>query len=118
MKKLLALVPSTSVSGRTVLKDIEKYYEDKVCQNVPVTHVLAQGDQGPRRTDARDLGLTLIDRMKLTMLLLRSEESLSRKRINQIFNKPFFDSTFWIAFSTLWAARSVKIGSFHNAKME
>jgi hypothetical protein len=49
MKKLLALVPSTSVYGRRVLKDIEKYYEDKVSQNVRVTHVLAQGDQGPRR---------------------------------------------------------------------
>ncbi|KAJ5700218.1 hypothetical protein N7536_003231 [Penicillium majusculum] len=102
MEKLLACVPSASGSGATVLKDIEKYHEDIGYQDVPVTHILTQGDHGPKRIEAKQLDLSLNDRMKLTRLLLRSEESLTRKRIDQIFNKPFFDSRFWIVFSTIF----------------
>ncbi|KAJ6027947.1 hypothetical protein N7540_003523 [Penicillium herquei] len=117
MEKLLALIPSISGSGRTVLKDINKFYDDKACHDVPVTHILTKGDQISRIKNARNLDLALKDRVKLTMLLLRSEESLSRKRINQIFSNPFFDSTFWIVFSTMWVIQSPKSDS-HNAKID
>lgn len=100
MEKLLALVPSTTSSG-TVLKDLEKVQHDEACRDAPITHVLIQGDHGPKKMETRKLGLALKDRMKLMMLLLRSEESLARKRINQLFNEPFFDSIFWTVFSTL-----------------
>lgn len=107
MEKLLALVPSAASSGSTVLKDVENFYHE-VCRDVPITHVLIQGDHGPKRIETRRLDLALRDRMKLTMLLLRSEESLTRKRINQLFNERFFDSRFWTVFSTLWVARPKK----------
>lgn len=114
MEKLLACVPSASGSGATVLKDIEKYHEDIGYQDVPVTHILTQGDHGSKRIEAKQLDLSLNDRMKLTRLLLRSEESLTRKRIDQIFNKPFFDSRFWIVFSTMWATRPRKARLLHK----
>lgn len=108
MEKLLALVPSAVSPGSTVLKDVKNFYHDEICRDVPITHVLIQGDHGPKRMETSKLGLALRDRMKLTMLLLRSEDSLARKRINQLFNEPFFDSRFWTVFSTLWVARSQK----------
>lgn len=117
MEKLLALVPSATGSGRTVLKDVEKFYDNEVCQDLPVTHILIQGDHGPKKMETRKLDLALKDRMKLTILLLRSEESLARKRINQLFNKSFFDSRFWTIFSTLCAARPKRrLGDRTNAK--
>ncbi|KAJ6000927.1 hypothetical protein N7481_001336 [Penicillium waksmanii] len=100
--KLLALVPSACGSGRTVKEDIEKLHDHEGCQDVPITHILAQEDDGPKRMEIGKLGLGLKDRMKLTMLMLRSEERLTRKRIDQLFNKPFFDSIFWIVFSTIF----------------
>jgi hypothetical protein len=60
MKKLLALVPSAGGSG-TILTDIEKFYENEVCQKVPVSHILAQGDQRPRRINVKNLDLALKD---------------------------------------------------------
>jgi oleate hydratase len=113
LEKLLALVPSTT-SPRTVLKDVENFQHDDACRDVPITHVLIQGDHGPKKMETRKLGLTLKDRMKLTMFLLRSEKSLARKRINQLFNEPFFDSMFWTVFSTLWAARLKKARRSHK----
>ncbi|KAK5805936.1 hypothetical protein VI817_000194 [Penicillium citrinum] len=101
MGKLLALVPSGCGSGRTVKEDIENLHDDEGCQDVPITHILAQGDDGPKRIEIGKLGLGLRDRMKLTMLMLRSEERLTRKQIDQLFNKSFFDSIFWIVFSTM-----------------
>jgi myosin-crossreactive antigen len=99
--KLLALVPSACGSGRTVKEDIEKLHDDEGCQDVPITHILAQEDDGPKRMETGKLGLGLKDRMKLTILMLRSEERLTRKRIDQLFNKHFFGSIFWIVFSTM-----------------
>lgn len=104
MRKLLAMVPSVSGSGRTVLDDIKNSYYDEVCPDIPVTHVLTHGDQGLERLKVKRIDLALKDRMKLTLLMLRSEKRLARKRIDQLFNKPFFDSRFWIIFSTLWVA--------------
>lgn len=94
MRKLLAIVPSASGSRRTVLGDIENFYYDEVCQDIPVTHVLVQGEHGPKRSKSREIDLALKDRMKLTMLMLRSEKRMARKRTDQLFNKPFFDSRF------------------------
>jgi oleate hydratase len=101
MERLLASVPSASGSGGTLLKEMGGFY----CQDVPVTHILIQGDDGPKRMKFRKIDLVLKDRMKLMMLLLKSEKSLARKRINDLFGKSFFDSGFWTVFSTLWAAR-------------
>jgi oleate hydratase len=104
MEKLLALVPSPSGSGRTVKEDIEKFYDDEDCQEVPTTHILTKGDHGPKIIKIGKLDLGLKDRMKLTILMLRSEDRLNKKRIDQLFSKAFFDSVFWTVFSTMYAA--------------
>lgn len=82
MERLLALVPSASGSGSTVKEDIEKMHDDEGCQGVPITHISIQGDNGSKRMEVENLGLGLKDRMKLTMLMLRSEERLTRNRID------------------------------------
>ena len=101
MEKLLALVPSANGSGRTVLREMEEFKDHGARNDIPVTHILTQGDKGLKRMDTGGLDLALTDRMKLIMLMLRSEESLAKKRISQIFSKPFFDSKFWVVFSTM-----------------
>ncbi|KAJ5394730.1 hypothetical protein N7509_006517 [Penicillium cosmopolitanum] len=63
--KLLALVPSACGSGRTVKEDIEKLHDDEGCQDVPITHILAQEDDGPKRMETGKLGLGLKDRNEI-----------------------------------------------------
>jgi oleate hydratase len=103
MERLLALVPSTIGSGRTVLEDIKE-----LCANDhPSTHILIQGDHGPVELETRKR-LDLKDRMDLMMLILKPEKFLVRKRINEFFRESFFGSRFWITLSTMWVARPKK----------
>lgn len=104
MKKLLNLVPSATNSTTTILEEIEKFNVEKPSQVFPGTHILIRGANGLQKMEATKFGLGLKDRMHLMLLLIfKSEQPLGRKRIDELFNRSFFNSTFWIVFSTLYA---------------
>lgn len=110
MKRLLAIVPSTIGCGRTVLQDMNELCASYHHEDVPGTHILIQGDHGPVKLDTRKLGLDLNDRMDLMLLILKSERSLLRKRINELFRESFFGRRLWITLSTMWVACRNEIG--------
>ncbi|OJJ36348.1 hypothetical protein ASPWEDRAFT_49873 [Aspergillus wentii DTO 134E9] len=91
MEKLLALVPSANVAGSTLLNEIEEFRHRKTNDDAPATHILTKGEKGIKRMETTGLGLNLRDRMKVMMLMLRSEEGLARRRIDQFFSKYFFE---------------------------
>ncbi|KAJ5161354.1 hypothetical protein N7492_006746 [Penicillium capsulatum] len=115
MEKLLALVPSENDYRRTVLKDMKDLYGNEACQDAPFTHTLVQGDHGAKRMNINELGLSLKDRMKLIVLLLKSEDSLSRKRIDQLFNGSFFNSKLWVVISTMLRNNRFTFQPWHSA---
>ena len=51
--------------------------------------------RGPR------YGLSLSDGLALARLSLTSEEKLDGRRIEEFFPKPFFDTEFWLLWSTI-----------------
>lgn len=103
MERLLNLVPSTTNSNITLLEEIKKSNVEKPFQDSPGTHVIIRGHNGLEKMDVTKFGLGLRNRMHLILLLFKSEQTLGRKRIDELFNTSFFNSTFWIALSTLYA---------------
>lgn len=103
MERLLNLIPSTINSNITTLDEIKKFNVEKPLQDSPGTHILIRGNNGLEKIDVTKFGLGLKDRMHLMLLIFKSEQALGRKRIDEVFNKSFFNSTFWIVFSTLYA---------------
>ncbi|KAJ5455024.1 hypothetical protein N7530_012793, partial [Penicillium desertorum] len=101
MERLLALLPSTIGSGRTVLEDMKELCANDHDEDVPGTHILIEGDDGPVKLDTRK-SLNLKDRMDLMVLILKPEKILVRKRINEFFRESFFGSRFWITLSTIF----------------
>jgi oleate hydratase len=59
--------------------------------------------QNGNKIDAFELGLSNKDRHDLIAIIARSEESLGNQRIEDIFDKEFFNTNFWIMWSTTFA---------------
>lgn len=82
MEELLSKVPSATRSGRTVLEDMKEFNSSEACNSIAGTHILIQGNHGLERLKTRQLTMGLKDRVKLVVFMLKSEESLSRKRVS------------------------------------
>jgi oleate hydratase len=53
--------------------------------------------------NARPFGMKPIDRIKLLLLLIRSENSLNNLKIQNYFSPAFFQSNFWLEFATTFS---------------
>lgn len=105
MEELLSLVPSATGSGRTALEDMKEFDANETCKDVAGTHLLIQGEHGLERVETRNLSMGLKDRINLVILILKTEESLGRKRVSELFGKSFFKSRFWAVLSTMYVVQ-------------
>ena len=55
------------------------------------------------RREAPEFGLSLQDRWNLMVLSARAEAPLAGRRIDEYFSPPFFQSEFWLMWSTMFA---------------
>ena len=96
---LLGAVPVTGGEGISVTDEILRF--TKAVRPSSNCRLVADG----RRIEAPRFGLRLKDRWGLLKLAARSERSLDGVTIDDCFDAGFFDSNFWIMWSTMFAFR-------------
>ena len=94
---LLSFIPSLTDPERSVKDEIYAFNAAHVSQS------RARLVAGGRRLDASDLGLTNRDRLDLVEIMAVSESSLAAKRIEEMFQPPFFKTNFWFMWCTTFA---------------
>ncbi|KAJ8096489.1 oleate hydratase [Lipomyces tetrasporus] len=101
-EKLLSQVSSTEVGKTPWDKHKYRSTEEKY-QARHLTRALVEGSSGPEKLDSQKLGLNLRDRLELIRVMLESEHALGRKMISDVFQADFFDTKFWMIWSTTYA---------------
>ena len=68
-----------------------------------VSHAQARLLKSGKRMDVSSFGLSLKDQAELTKLTFTSEKSLDNIRIQDWFNKDFFETNYWYLWTTMFA---------------
>ncbi|HTT09288.1 MAG TPA: oleate hydratase [Burkholderiaceae bacterium] len=96
MYELLSRVPSLDDPAKSVTQDTLEFWAqspwDDKARLVEQRHVV----------DAASFGLSNKDRVDLIALMLRSEEALGAKRIEECFDAHFLASNFWFMWSSVF----------------
>lgn len=100
LEDLLCMVPSKARPGKTALDDILESSEAKPVDKTPHTRFLVKKSDGISRVNARNFGLGIRDRINLSILTSKTEESLGRSRIRDHFSEGFFRSDYWLMLAT------------------
>jgi oleate hydratase len=94
---LLSIIPSLTDSTRTVKQEIDEF--NAIPGNKTNSHarLVGKGEKGPEILDVKKMGLSWKDREDLLQLAgpLQTESTLGEKRIDECFDKPFFQTKFW-----------------------
>jgi oleate hydratase len=101
LAELLALVPSVSGLGHSVLDDIKSAETRRVKQRNSRTRFLVQKNDALNDIHTNSLNLSVQHRLLLIMLVLKGEKRLGRNQIRDFLPPSFFQSTFW----TIWTAQ-------------
>jgi hypothetical protein len=103
---LLGQIPSLTDGKKSVLQEIKEFNAvegNKTHDNA--RFVKHHKHFGLRETleidDGRNFGLSVDDRLKLSKVMLQTEESLGEKKIEDCFNESFFSSNFWYMWATM-----------------
>ena len=94
---LFASIPSLTDPIKSVTDEIvefsQKYVTSSRCR------LLKNG----KKVDVSSFGLSEKDRLDLLALIIHSEDSLANKRIDDWFSPTFFENSFWLMWSTMFA---------------
>ncbi|KAL2814018.1 streptococcal 67 kDa myosin-cross-reactive antigen like protein [Aspergillus granulosus] len=104
-KHFLSLVPHPCEPAKTLL-DVSESSKRVAWNKQTWTRLLKQSQFGPARMDANRMHMRLKDQIDLATFLLESENGLGDRSIRQCFDPEFFDSTFWVLWSTTFAIQS------------
>lgn len=94
---LLASIPSLDAPDRTVKDDIDAFNLEVVGSSR--CRLVRKGE----KADASSFGFAARDLLDLTWLLMRPEGFLANATIEDCFNVGFFQTNFWITWSTTFA---------------
>ena len=102
LRELLASIPSERSHGYTVLDEIRKEQASRMpagrnCR----TKFLVHNPNSRKLISLKGLGMSVKCRIKLALLMLKSEKSLERAHIEDFMPNSFFRSVFW----TIWTAQ-------------
>ncbi|KNG90460.1 67 kDa myosin-cross-reactive antigen family protein [Aspergillus nomiae NRRL 13137] len=102
---LLSLVPSILDSDKSLLGDIQEFgrqhQSHPKAPTTPGTIRLKAPDSRGVYTEGFQLGLK--HRLELIKVILESEKTLASKKINEAFDKSFFETGFWLHWSRIFA---------------
>ena len=87
---LLSFIPSLAASGHSVKDEIYEFNAGSK------TDLHARLVRGGEKLDASALGLSNKDRLDLIAVMAESEDALGAKRIEDVFEPPFFKTNFWL----------------------
>lgn len=101
LEELLAMVPSARAHGISILEEIQiaqaKRFPAK--RSEVTCFVVQKNSSSFKHMSAKSLGLSYKDRVHLIQLLLKREQKLQKRQIQEFFSKSFFGSSFW----TIWS---------------
>jgi oleate hydratase len=101
LQELLASIPSGKSPGSTVLDEIRKNEANHIPANRYCrTKFFLQNFESRKLIPLKGLGLSVKCRIKLALLMLKSEKSLERIHIKDFMPKSFFQSNFWMIWTS------------------
>ncbi|KAH8689826.1 67 kDa myosin-cross-reactive antigen family protein [Talaromyces proteolyticus] len=105
IENLLGAVPSITQQGKSLLDTVYAFErtERPAPKQTALTRAVKRGDFGPEAVRTEGINVGLKHRLELIKLLLQSEEELESKTIDSFFDPPFFETVFWMLWSTTFA---------------
>jgi oleate hydratase len=94
---LLSNIPTLHDPNKTVTEEIFEFNQRVVTAST--SRLLKNGE----KMDVSSYGLSQRDNFDMLRLILHSEESLGTERIDAWFHPEFFDTVFWLLWSTTFA---------------
>jgi oleate hydratase len=100
---LLSKIPSLSDPSKTVKQEIDEF--NAIAGNKTNAHarLVSRGKEGPEIEDVTVMGLDAKERGDLLRLAAETEKLLGEKRIDECFDKEFFQTKFWYMWDTMFA---------------
>ena len=98
---LLARVPSLTDPAKTVMDEINEFNALQENKTYARARLVAKGATGPEIVDVKQMGLTTKDRQDLVHMTLETEHRLGTKRIDECFERSFFQTKFWYMWATM-----------------
>lgn len=95
--ELLDAIPSLDDPAKSVAQDTFEFW-----QAAPWYDRARLVERGGRIVDPSDWRLRNRDRTDLARLMLRDESEIEGKRIEECFEPPFFESNFWLMWSSMF----------------
>ncbi|RAH66691.1 oleate hydratase [Aspergillus aculeatinus CBS 121060] len=105
VKELLDLVPDVQHDGKSLADDVREFRCQLPHRGLPhpVPRAVSLDSSGTEAVFTKGIQLGLKDRMELIKFIVNPERALHAKTIDQVFEKPFFDTGFWSLWSTTFA---------------
>lgn len=112
IERLLALIPSQMDGSGSVMKDIRDREKTEEELMPAQARGIKQGDKGAEVFHPHGLQVGMRHRMTLVSLMMENEMSLGMKKIEDMFEKSFFDTSFWMLWSTTYVTHSGLVSSY------
>ncbi|MGZ3798425.1 MAG: oleate hydratase, partial [Pseudobdellovibrionaceae bacterium] len=93
---LLSFIPSLRNPKKTVLDDIQEFNEVRLPSHCRLV-------KNGQKLSSHFLGLSYKDRFDLLEIMMKSEDSLGSRRIEEYFDASFFETNFWFMWATLFS---------------
>lgn len=101
MKELLSMIPSVELRGKSYFEEIQMTESSRISsQGSDRTCFLAQKDGAMEHMPVGSLSLSYKYRAIIIHLLLKREKSLVGRQIRDVLPESFFNTLFWLVWST------------------
>jgi oleate hydratase len=102
MERLLSLVPSQTEPDKSMMDTIRTFekFERPPPQDFALTRALKQGGLGPEVVYTEGIQIGVKNRMGLMKMMLESETTIGSKTIEDMLDKSFFETNFWMLWAT------------------
>lgn len=98
---LLATIPSLTDPAKSVMQEINDFNAVPENKTHARARLVARGATGPEIVDVKQMGLGARDRYDLMHMAVEAENRLGTKRIDECFEKSFFQTKFWFMWATM-----------------
>ncbi len=93
----ISKVPFDDDSNKTLLDDFKEFNEE--VKTFSVSRLIEKG----KAINARQFKLKFADRVRILILLAKTEKEIENMKISEFFSQSFFNSNFWIEFATTFS---------------
>ena len=98
---LLSKIPSLKDPSKSVKQEIDEFNAVPGNRTNAHSRLVAKGKAGPEIVDVSHMGLNAKERGDLLRIAAETESQLGSKRIDECFEKEFFETKFWFMWDTM-----------------